>query len=113
MGVERGNDAGGEAMGRGRRRRQPDLFDLIGPILGLIFICGIFGSLLFGPLFLKAITQLVVFVVLVCGVVALIVFLAIRSKHGQSGLVPPRGSSEEPLAHLSLDNAPRSGEKPT
>ncbi len=101
-----GEDGGGEAMGRGRRRRQPDPFEIIGPIAALIFAFVFFGSLLFGSFFIEALTALAVFV-LVGGVVAVVLFLVIRSRGGQSGLVPPRSSSEEPLAHLSLEDVPR------
>ena len=80
----------GEGMGRGRRRRQPDPFEIIGPILGLIFIL-----MFFFPNLFKAIVGL-----MICGGVAFVLFVIIRkivrSRGGQSGLVPPRSSSEEP-----------------
>lgn len=81
-------------MGRRRKRRQPDAFDLlleiVPVVVALLFLLGFFA-----PQVLQAIFGMIVLVgiVLVCGVVAVVLFFVVRailrSKRGYSDLLPP------------------------
>jgi len=98
-------------MGRGRRRRQPNPFEIIGPIAALIFIL-----VFLAPVFFEALVRLAISI-LICAVVVLVLFLVIRkvvrSRRGQSGLMQPLTASpdrpEKPPVYLNpFENIPRS-----
>lgn len=98
-------------MARRRRRRQPDtielLLELAGPVVALIFLLGFFLRF-FAPQILQAILGLIVLVgvVLLCAVVAVVLFFVIR-KTAQNKPARPGYSSLFPDVTWPKDDPPK------
>ncbi|MGO9609898.1 MAG: restriction endonuclease [Verrucomicrobiia bacterium] len=101
-------------MGRRRRRRQPDAFELLlelaGPVIALLLILGFLV-----PGLLQAVFAMIVLVgiVIVCGVVAVVLFLVIRgilrNRHKQTefGSLVPNPSGPYPEVAWPKDDPPK------